>query len=99
MALHVIVKTLKGGLKWTDYGRAEALILDKGKRSLAGWHPKSGYFNAGIPGIRRGHLGFVVQNAGRSRLVPTIFFYKTWQGWKNAVWREYRVRPPACYVL
>jgi hypothetical protein len=103
MSTKVIIR-LKGGLTWNDYGRGEALILFKSVDALAGWHPRSGYFSSDVPGMKRGHRGFVIQSMGNRKAShrkgpPTLFFYKTWQGWKNAVWREYRVRPPACYTI
>ena len=74
---------LRGKLTWKIDGRA--LNLTHGGILVAVWDPYAGH--KGIYGA--------VSIYGEPRAV----FYKTWKGWKDAIWRHYRMRPPKEYTV
>jgi hypothetical protein len=76
---------LRGKLKWKIEG--VTLNLKQGGILIAVWDPYAGH--AGPAGA----VSIYGEPRGKTD------FYKTWSGWKNAVWRHDRMRPPKSYSV
>lgn len=78
---------LRGILEWkTSDGNVLRLVVPSGFL-VAVWNPYARH---------KGSRGAVsIYGEPRGKTVS----YKTWKGWKDAVWRHYRVRPPKEYAV
>lgn len=76
---------LRGKLKWKRNG--VVLNLMHGSVMVAVWDPYAG--------ARGSHGAVSIYGEPSGKTV----FYKTWQGWKNKVWKLYRMKPPSHYSI
>ena len=75
---------LRGQLKWRQ--DQQVLHLQHGAIVVAAWDPY-------VRNNPRGLISIYGEPRGK------VVFYKTWKGWKDKLWKLYRVRPPATYHI